>query len=117
MSINNRPEITIELIDEIRHLIQSNPGKGRSWLSVELCRKWGWQGQNGQLKDMSCRDMLRALDNAGKIMLPTPKKKSQKPKKANKITYIAYDETKITETLWELQPLQISIAETSQELA
>jgi hypothetical protein len=116
MNTNNRPEITRELIDEIQYLIQTNPSKGRTWLSLELCRKWGWQGQNGQLKDISCRDLLRALESAGKIDLPAPQKISQKPRKANKILHIVHDETHITVPLRELRPLQVSIAETSREL-
>ena len=116
MSISSRPETTKELIDEIQHLIQTNPDKGRSWLSIELCRKWGWQGQNGQLKDISCRDMLRDLDSAGKIKLPPSKTVLKNPRKASKIIHIAHDETKITEPLKKLQPLQVSIAKTPQEI-
>jgi hypothetical protein len=36
----------------------------------ELCRLWDWKGENGQIKDVSCRDVLRALGAAGKIRLP-----------------------------------------------
>ena len=70
MSINIRPEITEELIDFIREFIAENPDKGRTKLSVELCEIWDWRDSKGRTKDMSCRDMLRALDKAGKIILP-----------------------------------------------
>jgi len=73
----NRPAITAERIAEINEMIRSNPGWHRSKLSQELCRMWGWIGENGQIKDVSCRDVLRALDSAGKISLPAPQGKGR----------------------------------------
>jgi len=64
MNTFNRPEITDEKIELIRRLIEENPNMGRTQLSVTLCEMWNWRGQNNNLKDMSCRDMLRALDKA-----------------------------------------------------
>ena len=65
-----RPEITAELIAEINMLIETNPEWNRTRLSKELCNLWGWMGENGQIKDVSCRDVLRALEAVGKIKLP-----------------------------------------------
>ena len=62
--------MTEECIAEVNQLIELNPEWGRSKLSQKLCEMWGWRGENGQLKDISCRDVLRALDAAGKIKLP-----------------------------------------------
>jgi hypothetical protein len=78
MNTFNRPEMTEERIITIRKLIEENPGMGRSKLSVMLCNLWNWRGANGRTKDMSCRDMLRALDKAGKIKTAkTPKSREK----------------------------------------
>ena len=42
-----RPIITPERIDEIKGLIERNPEWSRSKLSQELCKMWGWEGENG----------------------------------------------------------------------
>ena len=65
MSIYKRPEITEELIDFIRQFIAMNPDKRRTRLSVMLCEIWDWRDSTGRTKDMSCRDMLTALDRDG----------------------------------------------------
>ncbi len=72
MSKFNRPKITKEKFEDIQRLIEDNPGMGRSKLSVLLCEMWNWRGANGQTKDMSYRDVLLALEKAGKIVLPKP---------------------------------------------
>jgi hypothetical protein len=77
-----RPEITQERIDEINAIIKENPAMSRTQISVEVCRRWGWQSPNGQWKDISARDMLRALDKAGKISLPPAKGASRRPGKS-----------------------------------
>lgn len=114
MNTFNRPEITDEKIEYIRRLITENPDMGRTKLSVILCEIWNWRGSNGKLKDMSCRDMLRALDKAGKIVLPAPKSISRKVGTVMKIRHLAHDETPITGSLKDLRPLQVEIV-TSQE--
>jgi hypothetical protein len=66
----SRPKITGAHIDEIKRLIQNNPGWHRSRLSIELCKAWDWRGHADAWKDISCRDLLRDLDAAGLIALP-----------------------------------------------
>jgi len=44
-----RPEITAERIAEINALMEANPEWHRSRLSQEICKKWGWMGENGQI--------------------------------------------------------------------
>jgi hypothetical protein len=109
MSTFNRPEITDEKIELIRKLIEENPNMGRTQLSVTLCEMWDWRGQNNRLKDMSCRDMLRALDKAGKITLPEPRTTAYKAGTTMKIKHLAHDETPITGNLKDLRPLNVEI--------
>ncbi len=44
----------------------------RNYSGVAVCKIWLWQAPNGELKDISCRDMLRQLDKAGRIRLLAP---------------------------------------------
>ena len=109
MSIYRRPEITEELIEYIRQLIAMNPDKGRSSLSVMLCEIWDWRDSTGRTKDMSCRDMLTALDKAGKITLPPPKNVSRRPGDSKGVKHLIHDESTVTVKLRELQPLHVEV--------
>ena len=90
-----RPEMTVERIVEINRLIELNPEWGRTKLSQELCGMWGWRGENGQLKDISCRDVLRALDAAGKIKLPERQKDGRTKGVADIVPLMLHDTTAI----------------------
>jgi hypothetical protein len=109
MRIYKRPEITKELIDFIRQFIAMNPDKGRSKLSVMLCEIWDWRDSTGRTKDMSCRDMLTALDKTGKITLPPPKRVGRRPGDSKGVKHLIHDETPIAVKLRELQPLHVEV--------
>lgn len=117
MNTFNRPEITEERIELIRRLIEENPDMGRSRLSVKLCETWGWRGSDGRTKDMSCRDLLLALDKAGKIVLPKPKKMPRKAGDLKGVEHLAHDETPITGSLKDLQPLRVEVVSSKGDLA
>jgi hypothetical protein len=102
-----RPEMTSERIEEIEQVIKTNPEWNRTKLSKELCEKWDWRGENGQIKDISCRDVLRALETAGKIELPKPQKISRTKGSADKVTLMLHDTTPVEGLLSELKPLKI----------
>ena len=71
---HSRPIITEQHIEQIHQLLSDHPDWNRSRLSEELCELWDWKSDVGQLKDISCRDLLRSLEADGKIKLP-PKKR------------------------------------------
>lgn len=98
----------------IRQLIAANPDKHRTKLSVMLCEIWDWRDATGRTKDMSCRDMLTALDKAGKITLPPPKRTSRHSGDSKGVKHFDHDETPIACKLRELQPLRVD-AVTSKE--
>jgi len=113
---SNRPEITPERIREINDLIRANPDWHRSRLSRELCEIWGWKGENGQIKDISCRDVLQALDAVGKITLP-PKRGNGRLKGGTEIVRIMkHDTTPIIGSLSEWMPLTINVVSAQDEL-
>jgi len=105
--MNKKPTITPERIREIQDIITNNPTMGRSQISIEICRKWEWQTPNGQLKDIAARDMLRALDKAGKIILPPPLITTSKTKKKYRCKHLEHNTTPMSCTLPSLLPIQL----------
>ena len=59
-----------EILTRIRSRVESDPALTRTALSREVCTWLGWQGADGQLKDMSCRVALLKLARRGVIPLP-----------------------------------------------
>ncbi len=78
---------------------------------------WHWQTPNGKLKDISCRDMLRELDKAGRIRLPAPLKASRSAGSADVIRHFEHDTTPIIQALPKLRPLCIENVGSSAKLA
>lgn len=89
---------------------------GRTKLSILLCEMWNWRGPNGQTKDMSCRDMLRALDKAGKITLPESQTAARKTGVRSVIKHLVHDETPVTQNLRELRPLRVEVVSKKADL-
>lgn len=116
MNTFNRPEITDEKIKLIRRLIAENPDMGRSRLSVMLCEMWGWHSSDGKTKDMSCRDLLLALDKAGKIVLPKLQRTPRRAGDLKKIKHLAHNETPIVGRLKDLQPLRVEVVTSKDDL-
>ena len=104
-----RPKITEEKIAEINELIKAKPEWNRSKLSQELCKMWEWIGENGQLKDISCRDVLRVLDAAGKIKLPKRRTHGHTKGGADDVVLMLHDTTPIEEPLSLLKPLSLEV--------
>jgi hypothetical protein len=102
---------------QIRGIIKENPSWHRTKISQQVCRLWGWQNPNGQLKDISCRDMLRELDKAGEIKLPPRQSHSRTKGGADKVAHIDHDTTPVNADLAELRPLRVSRVEGGKELA
>jgi hypothetical protein len=101
--------MTPERINQINKLIADNPDWHRTKLSQELCKIWDWRGENGQIKDLSCRDVLRALDASGKIVLPKKHGFGRSKRGADQVVLMLHDMTPIKESLSELTPLTVEI--------
>jgi hypothetical protein len=117
MNCINRPEITEGRIQQIRGVIEENPDWNRTQVSQQICRLWGWQSPNGQLKDISCRDVLRELDRTGKIMLPQRQRSPRTKGGGDRVAHIEHDTSPIHTTLAGLRPLSVSMASSRKELA
>jgi hypothetical protein len=68
---------------------------------------------NGQIKDISCRDMLRALDKDGKITLPPVRKKPShiKGQAGKSIQMTLHDTSAVDSPLKTLMPLNVVAVE------
>ena len=108
--------MTPERIDQINMLICDNPGWNRSRLSRELCELWDWKGENGLHKDISCRDVLRALDAKGKIALPKSLHKPRTVRGADRVPLLLHDMTPIEGSLKDLTPLALEVVADKQGL-
>jgi hypothetical protein len=117
MGYINRPDLTEEMVRQIRSVIEENPAWNRTKISQEICRLWGWQSPNGQMKDISARDMLRKLDRAGKIALPPRQGNSRITGSADKVTHFEHDTAPIHAKLSALRPLSVSKLGGGKELA
>lgn len=117
MECRIRPEITEERVEEIRNIIALNPGWNRTKISQHICQLWNWQNPNGDLKDISCRDMLRELDRLGRISLPVAQTSSKSHRSADRIRHFEHNTTPINAMLSQLRPLQISRVDSGKELA
>jgi len=101
--------MTPERIEQINNLIRDNPGWHRTRLSKELCELWDWRGENGTPKDISCRDVLRALDAAGKIALPRQIRNTRAGGGADRVVLLPHDMTPFAGGVPDLAPLAVEV--------
>jgi len=106
----NRPEITEELLIQIRQIIQDNPDWSRTRISKYLCEIWDWRVPGGTLKDISCRTMLRSLDSTGLISLPE-QREYYVPRTRKATVHREHDTSLVEGSLNEFTPLSIEIVE------
>jgi len=64
-----------EIIKKTQRIIDNNPEMSITALSRLVCQWLNWQGENGRLKEMSCRVALRKLEKKGILRLPESKVK------------------------------------------
>jgi hypothetical protein len=115
---HRRPEITKDTIEQIRQIIAAHPDWHRTRLSKELCELWGWKSEIGQIKDLSCRDLLRALEQKGEIVLPP--KNNRGRKRGTGIARVKqlslHDTTPVEKNLAEVVPIIVEIADSKDKI-
>jgi len=111
MSITSRPVIGDEQLRQIAMVLDENPGINKSRLSMKLCELWDWRFPSGDLKDMSCRDLLTKLARQGRIELPEPRTYNPKSNKPRNIPRLEHDITPITGHLKDILPVSIEIVD------
>ena len=112
MSITSRPVIGDEQLRQIELIMEENPGISRTKLSKKLCELWDWRFPSGDLKDMSCRDLLTKLDSQGSIELPESQSGSvANLNKPRTIPHLEHDTTPIAGHLKDILPVTIEIVD------
>lgn len=113
MFITSRPVVGDEQLNQIRAIIEENPEMHRTQLSKELCELWNWRFPSGDLKDISCRYLLRKLAAQGKIVLPEPRAihglRYNNVKRS--VAHLEHDTTPIIGHLNDILPLSIEIVD------
>jgi hypothetical protein len=63
-------QLTNRDIDFIRSIISSHYQRGRTHISLVLCREWNWLQPNGKFKEYAARDLLLRLEENSFVQLP-----------------------------------------------
>lgn len=99
---------TLREIDEIREVLIAYRDRSRSFISQEICRRWGWRQPNGVLKEMICRGLLLQLEARGLIELPPRKKNPPNPLLIPpRIEAVEVDQGSIIGNLKDLRPIEL----------
>jgi hypothetical protein len=99
---------TLREISEIREILIAYRDRSRSFISQEICRRWGWRQPNGVLKDMICRGLLLQLEAQGFIELPPRKKNPPNPlSRCQKPEIVEVDQTPRVGKLSDLRPIEL----------
>ena len=110
MMITSRPAIGDEQLRQIKMTMEENPGINRTRLSKKLCELWDWRFPSGDLKDMSCRDLLTKLASQGKIVLPEPQSvPGPSGNRPRTIPRLEHDTAPIAGRLKDILPVTVEI--------
>ena len=105
MTIQGR-QLTPHDVEFVRRLILDHPDWHRTRLSKELCQLWNWRSAKGDLKDMSCRNLLLKLYRQGHILLP-PQRRIPPHILPRKPLDMLHDTDPIDSKLGDLLPIKI----------
>jgi hypothetical protein len=102
-------ELTNADIELIRTLLAAHPGRGRTPLSEELCRRWNWRNAQGRLKDMAARTLLLKLERTGHIRLPPRQRPSSNGLRNRRVSIAPVAPEPIRGALRDLCPWSVSV--------
>jgi hypothetical protein len=111
-----KPQITEQLVEQIKRLILQHPEWNRTRLSKVLCDLWDWRSPAGQIKDISCRDMLRSLEYRGLITLPQPLAVSRQAGRKARIKHQVHETSPVAGKLATVLPIKIDIVASGEQL-
>jgi len=96
-------------LSTIRDLIVTHPDWHRTRLSQELCRRWDWVNEQGRLKDIAARALLRKLDGLELIELPAPIRSANNAfrNRPVELDILEQERAPIEGRLSDLQPIRI----------
>lgn len=100
----------------IKDLMAENPSWHRTRLSQEVCRRWHWYKENGQIKDMACRSLLLKLERLGHIKLPPARQPSNNLYRNRHIEPVLHSREPIDKVIKQLYPIEIRPIEGGYDL-
>ena len=110
--------MTSEDVELVRQVVARCWEQGRSHISRELCREWGWFQPNGNLKDMACRELLLRLEGMGEIALP-PRQSTRGPCRGGRgrggTPELSFAPRRIDGALRELLPVDVRMVRGTKE--
>ncbi len=109
--------VTFQDLDLIHSVIHQYWEQGRTFISKELCRIWNWHQENGALKDMACRELLRRLEQKGLICLPPQKIAIDRRHRKLSPKVLPHDTHPLTGRLKEFLPIELKMVRGSPEEA
>jgi len=101
-------DFTPKELEQIRSLINQNPGFNRTRLSIEVCQMFQWLKPDGKPKDMSCRVAMLRMDKDGLIRLP-PSTRTKKPVRKIEITSETDPQSPVTSPVNQLPQLHLQM--------
>jgi hypothetical protein len=102
-------------LDTIRSTITAHWDKGRSAISIILCKQWNWRQPNGLLKDRACRVLLLKLEEKGEITLPPRLRKKPTRIRGGKSEEYAYDTSPLCGRISEFRSLTITMVRSTPD--
>ncbi len=109
--------ISAEELAWIRAWLAAHPQANRTGLSRQLCMRWNWRNEAGQLKDMACRNWLLKLQARGELELPPRQGPSVNGRRHQSLPQVSHATDAITSALETLRPLQIEPVVSGQGVA
>lgn len=103
--------ITLPEIEQIRNLIASSPSWNRTRISKELCKNWDWRRDNGDLKDIACRSLLRKLEKMGYIQLPKGLHQNSSSARRDCVQPILHSRVPVQGRLKSISPIKLELVE------
>ena len=108
-------ELSAGDIGLIQGFLAEHPEWGRTRLSEELCRLWGWRNTQGRTKDMAARTLLLRLERGGHIRLPERRRPSSNGFRNRHAPLVDHATADIRGALRDLRPLAVSVVEPGSE--
>lgn len=90
--ITSPSSITEEQLTELQTLLDQEGKQGRTHISKRLCELWNWRTANGHLRDITCRQYLRRLEERGIIALPNMLRSGRKAGYHNRVKLLTHTE-------------------------
>jgi len=108
---------SVEEIDWIRGLIDSEPALNRAALSRRVCQQLGWLTLDGRSKQMSCRVAMLRMQRDGLIRLPAAQKANGNKARRPLLGPASEPQPPISLPAGRLQPLRLKPVQTPQDSA